>query len=82
MDCGFWAAVVGSADYPFIISLERSVTVWHYGCKWKCLMTGTADEPQYAAAGWAMLEGNPEFTIEIGSTKGWYYDIETFATTL
>lgn len=41
-------------------------------------MTGTADEPQYAAAGWAMLEGNPEFTIEIGSTKGWYFDIETF----
>ncbi len=60
----------------------KADTVWHYGCKWKCLMTGTADEPQYAAAGWAMLEGNPEFTIEIGSTKGWYFDIETFSTTL
>ena len=29
-----------------------------------------------------MLEGNPEFTIGIGSTKGWYFDIETFSTTL
>lgn len=82
VDRGFWSAEVASSDKPYTNTQERADTVWHYGCKWKCLMTGTADEPQYAAAGWAMLEGNPEFTIEIGSTKGWYFDIETFSTTL
>lgn len=82
VDRGFWSAEVASSDNPYTNTQERADTVWHYGCKWKCLMTGTADEPQYAAVGWAMLEGNPEFTIEIGSTKGWYFDIETFSTTL
>lgn len=82
VDRGLWSAEVASSDNPYTNTQERADTVWHYGCKWKCLMTGTADEPQYAAAGWAMLEGNPEFTIEIGSTKGWYFDIETFSTTL
>lgn len=82
VDRGFWSAEVASSDNPYTNTQERADTVWHYGCKWKCLITGTADEPQYAAAGWAMLEGNPEFTIEIGSTKGWYFDIETFSTTL
>lgn len=82
VDRGFWSAEVASSDNPYTNTQERADTVWHYGCKWKCLMTGTADEPQYAAAGWAMLEGNPEFTIEIGSTKGWYFGIETFSTTL
>lgn len=82
VDRGFWSAEVASSENPYTNTQERADTVWHYGCKWKCLMTGTADEPQYAAAGWAMLEGNPEFTIEIGSTKGWYFDIETFSTTL
>ena len=82
VDRGFWSAEVASSDNPYTNTQERADTVWHYGCKWKCLMTGTADEPQYAAAGWAMLEGNPEFTIEIGSTKGWYFNIETFSTTL
>lgn len=82
VDRGFWSAEVASSDNPYTNTQERADTVWHYGCKWKCLMTGTVDEPQYAAAGWAMLEGNPEFTIGIGSTKGWYFDIETFSTTL
>lgn len=82
VDRGFWSAEVASSDNPYTNTQERADTVWHYGCKWKCLITGTTDEPKYAAAGWAMLEGNPEFTITIDSTKGWYFDIETFATTL
>lgn len=82
VDRGFWSADVASSDNPYTNTQERADTVWHYGCKWKCLITGTTDEPKYAAAGWAMLEGNPEFTITIDSTKGWYFDIETFATTL
>ena len=51
VDRGFWSAEVASSDNPYTNTQERADTVWHYGCKWKCLMTGTADEPQYAAAG-------------------------------
>lgn len=57
-------------------------TVWHYGCKWMCLVSGTTDEPKYGAAGWAMVEGNPDFSIDIESSNGWYFDAERFATTL
>ena len=51
-------------------------TVWHYGCKWMCLVSGTTDEPKYGAAGWAMIEGNPDFSIDIESSNGWYFDAE------
>ena len=37
-------------------------------------MTGTTDEPRYAATGWAMIEGNPNFTIDIESENGWAFD--------
>ena len=57
-------------------------TVWHYGCKWMCLVSDTTDEPKYGAAGWAMVEGNPDFSIDIESSNGWYFDAERFATTL
>lgn len=42
--------------------LETS-TVWHYGCRWKCMSSGTTDEPTYKSTAWAFLEGNPYFTV-------------------
>ena len=47
-----------------------------------CLITGTTEEPKYGSAGWAMIEGNPEFSIDIGSSNGWYFDADKFETTL
>lgn len=38
--------------------------VWHHGCKWRCMKTGTTQEPRWNATDWAMVEGNPHFTVE------------------
>ena len=73
-DRGFWSLEVAQSDNPYTASKEMVDTVWHYGCRWKCLVTGTTDEPRYASTGWAMIEGNPAFSIDIESENGWAFD--------
>lgn len=73
-DRGFWSLEVAQSDNPYTAGKEMVDTVWHYGCRWKCLVTGTTDEPRYASTGWAMIEGNPNFTIDIESENGWAFD--------
>lgn len=73
-DRGFWSLDVAQSDNPYTVGKETVDTVWHYGCRWKCLVTGTTDEPRYASTGWAMIEGNPAFTIDIESENGWQFD--------
>lgn len=73
-DRGFWSLEVAQSDNPYTAGKETVDTVWHYGCRWKCLVTGTTDEPRYASTGWAMIEGNPAFTIDIESENGWQFD--------
>lgn len=73
-DRGFWSLEVAQSDNPYTSGKEMVDTVWHYGCRWKCLVTGTTDEPRYASTGWAMIEGNPEFTIDIEVDNGWVID--------
>lgn len=57
-------------------------TVYHYGCRYKCIVSSTTQEPKYGATDWAMIEGNPSFTIEIESSNGWYFEPATLQTTL
>nr|DAE17438.1 MAG TPA: hypothetical protein [Phage sp. ctSLR2] len=78
---GKWSAEEAISD-PYKSTQDMYDAVYHYGCKWMCLVTGTTEEPQYASTGWAMTEGNPDFTIDIDSSNGWYFDAENFETTL
>lgn len=73
-DRGFWSLEVAQSENPYTAGEEMVDTVWHYGCRWKCLVTGTTDEPRYASTGWAMIEGNPEFSIDFESDNGWNVD--------
>lgn len=73
-DRGFWSLEVAQSENPYTVGKETVDTVWHYGCRWKCLVTGTTDEPRYSSTGWAMIEGNPEFTIDIEADNGWVID--------
>ena len=75
-DRGFWSLEVAQSENPYTAGEEMVDTVWHYGCRWKCLVTGTTDEPRYASTGWAMIEGNPSFTIDIDSSNGWQFDAD------
>ena len=90
-DRGEWSLETAQGDEPYNAGrqvdtgtglAEMYDTVWHYGCQWMCLVTGTTDEPRYGAAGWAMIQGNPLFTVDIDSSNGWHFDAERFATTL
>lgn len=73
-DRGFWSLEVAQSENPYKVGKDTVDTVWHYGCRWKCLVNGTTDEPRYASTGWAMIEGNPEFRIDIDSENGWQFD--------
>lgn len=73
-DRGFWSLEVAQSDNPYTVGKDTVDTVWHFGCRWKCLVTGTTDEPRYASTGWAMIEGNPAFTIDLDSSNGWVID--------
>lgn len=75
-DRGFWSLDVAQSENPYTADKEMVDTVWHYGCRWKCLVTGTTDEPRYASTGWAMIEGNPAFTIDLDSSNGWQFDAD------
>lgn len=57
-------------------------TVYHFGCRYQCIVASTIQEPKYGATDWAMIEGNPEFTIDIESSEGWYFEPSILQTTL
>lgn len=89
-DRGEWSTEVAASDEPYQAAhvvdtgsgqVNLYDAVWHYGCKWMCLVTGTTDEPRYGCVGWAMIEGNPAFTFEIDSSNGWYFDYEAISVT-
>lgn len=47
--------------------------VYHVGCKWMCLVTGTLQEPKWNATDWAQIEGNSELTLEFSSSNGYTF---------
>lgn len=83
VDRGLWSA---SADYycnavnPATGRYEIS-DVWYSGCKYRCAKTGTATAPAWNNTDWAMVEGNPEFTVEFADTD-YIFDPDRFALTL
>lgn len=77
---GKWS-IAEATNRPYQSNLQSYDAVYHYGCKWMCLVTGTTEEPRYGSAGWAMIEGNPDFSIDIESSRGWYFDADRLDTT-
>ncbi|MCM1356421.1 MAG: hypothetical protein NC212_08460 [Staphylococcus sp.] len=56
--------------------------VWHYGCKWRCMKTGTTVAPRYGQTAWAFLEGNPNFTLEFEEGSRIWLDPDNIYGTL
>lgn len=83
VDRGQWSA---TADYyckalnPTTEQYEIS-DVWYMGCKYRCAKTGTKTAPAWNNTDWAMIEGNPEFTVEFADTD-YIFDPDNFALTL
>lgn len=55
--------------------------VWYMGCKWRCAKTGTTTAPAWNNTDWAMVEGNPQFTVEFADTD-YIFDPDRFSLTL
>ena len=55
--------------------------VWYNGCKYRCTKTGTTTAPAWNNTDWAMVEGNPEFTVDFADTD-YLFDPDKFALTL
>lgn len=47
--------------------------VYHVGCKWMCLVTGTLQEPKWNATDWAQIEGNSELSLAFSSNNGYNF---------
>lgn len=83
IDRGPWAA--GAAYYCEALNLETGIyeisDVWYMGCKWRCAKTGTTTAPAWNNTDWAMVEGNPQFTVEFADTD-YIFDPDRFSLTL
>ena len=55
--------------------------VWYNGCKYRCQKTGTITAPAWNNTDWAMVEGNPDFTVDFAETEN-IYDPDNFNATL
>ena len=83
VDRGQWAA--RTAYYAGDLNEETGVyeisDVWYSGCKWRCAKTGTTTAPAWNNTDWAMVEGNPEFSVDFEDTD-YIFDPDRFALTL
>jgi hypothetical protein len=83
VDRGVWSE---DADYycdalnPTTNVYEVS-DVWYKGCKYRCAKTGTKAAPAWNSTDWAMIEGNPAFTVEFTDTD-YLFDPDRFNLTL
>ena len=73
VDRGKWSLETAQGNNPYRSTNTEVHDVWHYGCRWRCLVDKTTDEPRYASTGWAFVEGNPEFSIDISSSNGFRF---------
>lgn len=55
--------------------------VWYNGCKYRCAKTGTTTAPAWNNTDWAMVEGNPDFTVDFVETD-YLFDPDKFNLTL
>lgn len=76
---GEWSLDVAKSDSPYrnitreyeatdnnkAYTLMEQHTVTHFGCTWGCIVDKTLDEPSWNSPGWVMLEGDPNYYIEI-----------------
>ena len=86
VDRGEWSLATAQGDEPYrfvdyetqlenqkVITTLEQHTVYHYGCKWGCLIDKTTEEPQWNSAGWVLLEGDKNYHLEFTSTAGWQF---------
>lgn len=87
VDRGEWSLTVAQSEQPYryiqhdktypdgqhtYTELEQH-TVYHYGCKWGCLIDKTQDEPAWNSPSWVLLEGDKNYHLDFESSNGWQF---------
>lgn len=87
VDRGEWSLGVAQSEQPYryiqhdktypdgqhtYTELEQH-TVYHYGCKWGCLVDKTQDEPAWNSPSWVLLEGDKNYHLDFESSNGWQF---------
>jgi hypothetical protein len=86
VDRGEWSLATAQGGEPYrfvdyetqlesqkVITTLEQHTVYHYGCKWGCIVDKTTEEPQWNSAGWTLLEGDKNYHLDFTSTTGWQF---------
>lgn len=98
VDRGLWSLAVAQSDKPYryvqnqreypdgmlYTELEQH-SVYHYGCKWGCLVDKTTEEPKWNSGAWVMLEGDTSYNMSFESTNGWQFfvsQVDTIVSTI
>lgn len=83
VDRGKWSAdeEYYSKDLNPATNIYEISDVWYMGCKYRCQKTGTKTVPAWNNTDWAMVEGNPAFTVDFEQTD-YLFDPDRFALTL
>lgn len=83
VDRGQWNE--GSVYYCEELNPETGIyetsDVWYRGCKWRCALSQTKNAPAWNSTDWAMIEGNPDFSIAFADTD-YIFDPDNFKLTL
>lgn len=56
--------------------------VWYFGCRWRCMVTGTTEPPKWNSTAWQQVEGNPAFTVEFEEGNRIWLDPDNIHGTL
>lgn len=87
VDRGEWSLTVAQSENPYrymthettnestgqcFVTLEQHA-VWHLGCKWGCLIDKTQLEPKWNSTDWIMLEGDPNYYLQVESSNGYAF---------
>ena len=94
VDRGQWSLSVAQSEQPYrFIQNEKTYpdgqhtyteleqhTVYHYGCKWGCLVDKTQDEPVWNSPSWSLLEGDNNYYLDFESSNGWQFFINQVNT--
>lgn len=83
VDRGKWSAdeEYYSKDLNPVTNIYEISDVWYMGCKYRCQKTGTKTAPAWNNTDWAMVEGNPAFSVDFEQTD-YLFDPDRFALTL
>ena len=87
VDRGEWSLSVAQSEQPYRFIQNEKIypdgqhtyteleqhTVYHYGCKWGCLVDKTQDEPVWNSPSWVLLEGDKNYLLDFESSNGWQF---------